>query len=116
MPEEHPIPGQKSYRAIYRLGCLQFTHTRNASMGRALPSPKRQRVKPAWSRRNMIGLIVAVVLWLVAVALFRIGPLHGQANIAAVLCMFVFWIVLNGWGLRAVGTPTIDEQASAKRA
>jgi hypothetical protein len=77
---------------------------------------KRQRFKPAWSRRNMIGLIIAVAVWLVAVMLFRIGPLHGRANIAAVLCTFVFWIVLNAWGLRATATPTIDQQTSAKRA
>jgi hypothetical protein len=62
---------------------------------------KRQRVKPAWSRRNMIGLSVAAGLWLVAVVLFRIGPLHGPTNIAAVFCMFAFWISLNVWGLRA---------------
>jgi hypothetical protein len=66
---------------------------------------KRHRFKPGWSRRNVIGLIIAVALWLVAAALFRIGPLHGPANIAAVLCMFAFWIVLNGCGLRAAVTP-----------
>jgi hypothetical protein len=36
---------------------------------------KRQRVKPAWSRRNMIGLSVAAGLWLVAVVLFPHRPL-----------------------------------------
>jgi Ca2+/H+ antiporter len=77
---------------------------------------KRQRFNPAWSRRNMIGLIVAVALWLVAAVLFRIGPLHGRANIAAVLCTFVFWIVLNAWGLRATATPTNGQQTSVKRA
>jgi hypothetical protein len=75
---------------------------------------KRQRFKPAWSLRNMIGLIVAVALWLVAAVLFRIGPLHGRANIAAVLCTFVFWIVLNAWGLRAVnGHPAINRTKMA---
>jgi hypothetical protein len=65
------------------------------------PCRKRQRVKPAWSRRNMIGLSVATGLWLVAIALFRIGPLHGPTNVAAVYCVFAFWISLNIWGLRA---------------
>ena len=62
---------------------------------------KRQRFKPAWSTRNTVGLVMAVVLWLVAAALFRTGPLHGSANVAAVLLMFVFWIILNAWGLRS---------------
>jgi hypothetical protein len=62
---------------------------------------KHQRVKPAWSRRNVIGLSVAAGLWLVAVALFHIGPLHGPTNVAAVYCIFAFWISLNLWGLRA---------------
>ena len=62
---------------------------------------KHQRLKPAWSRRNVIGLSLAAGLWLVAVILFRIGPLHGPTNIAAVYCMFAFWITLNVWGLRA---------------
>jgi hypothetical protein len=62
---------------------------------------KGQRFKPAWLRRNMVGIGTAVVLWLVAAALFRTGPLHGPANIAAVLLMFLFWITLNAWGLRA---------------
>jgi hypothetical protein len=62
---------------------------------------KRERVKPAWSQRNIIGLSVATVLWLAAVVLFRIGPLHGPTNVGAVYCMFVFWITLNVWGLRA---------------
>jgi hypothetical protein len=62
---------------------------------------KRQRVKPAWSPRNMIGLSVVTGLWLVVVVLFRIGPLHGPTNIAAVFCMFAFWISPNVWGLRA---------------
>jgi hypothetical protein len=66
---------------------------------------KRQPFKPGWPRRNVIGLIIAVALWFVAAALFRIGSLHGPANIAAVLCMFAFWIVLNGCGLRAAVTP-----------
>jgi hypothetical protein len=63
---------------------------------------KRQRVKLAWSRRNKIGLSVAAGLWLVAVVLFRIGPLHGPTNVAAVYCIFAFWIILNVWGLRAI--------------
>jgi hypothetical protein len=62
---------------------------------------KRQRVKPAWSRCNVIGLSVAAVLWLVAVVLFRTGPLHGPTNVAAVYCIWAFWIILNVWGLRA---------------
>jgi hypothetical protein len=62
---------------------------------------KHQRVKPALSRRNVIGLSVAAGLWLVAVALFHIGPLHGPTNVAAVYCIFAFWISLNLWGLRA---------------
>jgi hypothetical protein len=62
---------------------------------------KRQRMKPAWSRRNKISLSVAAGLWLVAVVLFRIGPLHGPTNVAAVYCIFAFWIILNVWGLHA---------------
>jgi hypothetical protein len=62
---------------------------------------KRQRVKPAWSRCNVIGLSVAAVLWLVAVVLFRTGPLHSPTNVAAVYCIWAFWIILNVWGLRA---------------
>jgi hypothetical protein len=62
---------------------------------------KRQRRKPAWSRRNKISLSVAAGLWLVAVVLFRIGPLHGPTNVAAVYCIFAFWIILNVWGLHA---------------
>lgn len=69
---------------------------------------KRQRVKPAWSRRNTIGLSVAAGLWLVAVALFRIGPLHGPSNVAAVFCMFAFWISLNVWGLRATRLAALE--------
>jgi hypothetical protein len=62
---------------------------------------KQQRAKPAWSRRNMIGLSVAAILWLTAFVLFHIGPLHGPTNVAAVYCMFAFWITLNVWRLRA---------------
>jgi hypothetical protein len=62
---------------------------------------KRERMKPAWSRPNVIGLSVAACLWLTAVALFQIGPLHGPTNVGAVYCMFAFWIILNAWGLRA---------------
>jgi hypothetical protein len=56
MPEEHPILGQKSYRAIYRLGCLQFTHTRNASMGRARPSPQTAalQTRVVWAKYNWL--------------------------------------------------------------
>jgi hypothetical protein len=68
---------------------------------------ERRCFKPPWSRQNVIGLCTAVALWMVAAALFLIGPLHGPTNIAAVLCMFVFWIVLNGWGLRAAATPAV---------
>gem|GEM_PF-5700467 len=62
---------------------------------------QHQRIQSAWSRGNMIGLSVAAILWLTAVVLFQIGPLHGPTNVAAVYCMFAFWITLNGWGLRA---------------
>jgi hypothetical protein len=62
---------------------------------------ERQRAKLTWSRRNAIGLGVAVAFWLLAFALFRMGRLHGPTNVAAVFSMFAFWITLNGWGLRA---------------
>jgi hypothetical protein len=55
----------------------------------------------------VIGLCTAVALWLVAAVLLLIGPLHGPANVAAVLSMFIFWIILNGWGLRAAATPDV---------
>jgi hypothetical protein len=61
---------------------------------------KRQRAKLAWSRRNVIGLGVAGGLWLIAFALFREGKLHGPSDVAAVFCMFAFWIALNVGGLR----------------
>ncbi len=70
---------------------------------------KRQPFKPVWSRRNVIGLMIAGMLWLIAAVLFRIGPLHGPANVAAVLLMFLFWIVLNVWGLRATAMPAIEQ-------
>lgn len=62
---------------------------------------KRQRVKPAWSRSNVIGLTIAAGFWLIASVLFRIGDLHGPSDIAGVFCVFAFWITLNVWGLRA---------------
>jgi hypothetical protein len=59
-------------------------------------------------------LTVAVALRLIAATLFRIGPLHGEANVAAVLLMFAFWIILNGWGLRADATPALNQQTPAR--
>jgi hypothetical protein len=62
---------------------------------------KRSRIKPAWSWRNTVGLAIAGSLWLIAFLLFRDGRLHGSSDVAAVFCMFGFWIILNAWGLRA---------------
>lgn len=61
---------------------------------------KRPPVESEWQRRNTIGLTIAVVLWITAAVLFRIGDLHGASDVAAVFCMFAFWIILNVWGLR----------------
>lgn len=56
-----------------------------------------------WTFRNTLGAMIAVILWLIAAYLFRSGELHGPTDVAGVLCIFLFWLVLNLLAFRQRG-------------